>query len=379
MSRIFRMADSLVEELSLTPSLKERVHLQDLLFRNPLVIPGEQIEPGAAREWVVLAREVQIPEPDNGRLNWSLDLLLADQDGIPTFVECKLDQNHESRREVIGQLIEYAANAQYYWSIDEYRNQLLEQIHRCELNIDTSFEERVRKVAADVTGGDFMSKFFQSLLKSEFRLVLVVDVASRRLKSSVEFVNRQLHTIDFFIVELRHVSYGEDLLIAPQVFGFTEEIRSRKAMVAGPADTQGAEVDRHWDSDRFRRVLMEQSKRPDLSDKVLAFRALALSKGYVSDWGKGVRNGSFGVRRAEVSAHRVVSVETSGKLWFNIDYVAPEQRAAFRSAVSQRFAIADSVSAKFLPLDLVSWVDRQDDVLEVVGELPAKHKPDAKS
>jgi hypothetical protein len=47
--------------------------------------------------------------------SWSLDHLLVDQEGILTLVETKLAENPESRREVIGQVLEYAANAEASW------------------------------------------------------------------------------------------------------------------------------------------------------------------------------------------------------------------------------------------------------------------------
>ena len=44
--------------------------------------------------------------------SWSAGHLLLDQEGILTLVETKLAENPESPREVIGQILAYAANAE---------------------------------------------------------------------------------------------------------------------------------------------------------------------------------------------------------------------------------------------------------------------------
>ncbi|MDP6379763.1 MAG: hypothetical protein QF662_00340, partial [Phycisphaerae bacterium] len=77
--------------------------LQKLIEEYPQIIPGSQISPGSddPPRFVLLCREMAVED-------WSLDFLLVDQHGIPTLVEAKLIQNPESRRAVVGQIIEYA-------------------------------------------------------------------------------------------------------------------------------------------------------------------------------------------------------------------------------------------------------------------------------
>src|SRR5439155_20837312 len=52
----------------------------------------------------VVAREVQTRQ--GGRV----DVVSIDQDGIITLCECKLEKNAGSRREVLGQVLEYAGS-----------------------------------------------------------------------------------------------------------------------------------------------------------------------------------------------------------------------------------------------------------------------------
>lgn len=110
---IFQVQDGNVNPLRVR-SLRDGLYgeqleaaLQRLLQEHPEIIPGEQMEPNSddPPRFVLLKREIAIG-------SWSLDHLFVDHHGVPTLVECKLIQNPQSRREVIGQVIEYAANIQ---------------------------------------------------------------------------------------------------------------------------------------------------------------------------------------------------------------------------------------------------------------------------
>jgi hypothetical protein len=48
-------------------------------------------------------------------------LLFLDQDAIPTLVEVKRSTNTDIRRKVVGQLLDYAANAVAYWLVEVLR------------------------------------------------------------------------------------------------------------------------------------------------------------------------------------------------------------------------------------------------------------------
>lgn len=50
-----------------------------------------------------------MPDPGTGQDRWSVDFVFADQDAVPTFVECKRFADTRSRLEVVGQMFEYAA------------------------------------------------------------------------------------------------------------------------------------------------------------------------------------------------------------------------------------------------------------------------------
>ena len=78
------------------------------------------MSPSAPRRWLLISREVGVPGEAHGGAKWALDHLFIDQDGIPTLVDVKRSTNSQIRREVVGQLLDYAANGSVYWSLVSY-------------------------------------------------------------------------------------------------------------------------------------------------------------------------------------------------------------------------------------------------------------------
>jgi hypothetical protein len=95
--------------------------LQKLLAEYPSLLAGEQIDSAAPRRWLLISREIGIPDSEDSAGRWALDHLFLDQDGIPTIVEVKCSCNTQIRREVVGQMLDYAANAVVYWSVEKIR------------------------------------------------------------------------------------------------------------------------------------------------------------------------------------------------------------------------------------------------------------------
>ena len=98
--------------------------LQQLLEDHPALMAGDQINQAVPREWLHLSREAGIPSHRDGSDQWSLDHLFLDQDAIPTFVEVKRASDTRIRREVVAQMLDYAANATEHWPVQRMREML---------------------------------------------------------------------------------------------------------------------------------------------------------------------------------------------------------------------------------------------------------------
>jgi hypothetical protein len=79
--------------------------LQELLFAHPELIPIDRIEAGAGG-LLPICRELTLAR--EGRVV-CLDLLCLTRSGRLMLVECKLWRNQQARREVVAQILEYAA------------------------------------------------------------------------------------------------------------------------------------------------------------------------------------------------------------------------------------------------------------------------------
>ena len=75
----------------------------------------------APRRFVLATAEAGIAISESSGSVFSLDLLFLDQDGILTLVEVKRSSDTRLRREVIGQILEYAANVCAFWSAEKVR------------------------------------------------------------------------------------------------------------------------------------------------------------------------------------------------------------------------------------------------------------------
>src|SRR5712691_215528 len=95
--------------------------LQGLLARYPNLLAGEQMDAANPRRWLLVSREAGLPSETAGSARWSVDHLFLDQDGIPTLVEVKRSTDTRIRREVVGQMLDYAANAVVYWPVEAIR------------------------------------------------------------------------------------------------------------------------------------------------------------------------------------------------------------------------------------------------------------------
>lgn len=103
-----------LSELSATGYERER-ELQHLLEDFPKLLAGADMNPASPRRFRLVSSQAGVPDHAEGGTRWKLDLLFLDQEAIPTLVELKLGTDTRIRREVAGQMLDYAANGKRYW------------------------------------------------------------------------------------------------------------------------------------------------------------------------------------------------------------------------------------------------------------------------
>jgi hypothetical protein len=195
--------------------------LQALLARYPNLLAGAEMNPDAPRRWLLVSREMPVPDEDGGCGRWSLDHLFLDQDGTPTFVECKRATDTRARREVVAQMLDYAANGTRYWSLDAIRQAAAELAREA----GTSLDDAIRKLT--LAGPDepvdvFWKTVDKKLRSGEVRLVFVADVVPPELKRLVEFLSEHMHTVEVVALEVKqYLGQGQKVLV-PRLVGRTE-------------------------------------------------------------------------------------------------------------------------------------------------------------
>ncbi|MCM8765713.1 MAG: hypothetical protein NC920_02555 [Candidatus Omnitrophica bacterium] len=211
--------------------------LHELLASYPDLLPGDQIDPEDPRRWLVVDREVGIYEEEAGSEEFSLDLLLLDQDGIPTFVECKRASDTRSRREVVAQMLDYAANGSKYWTINKLRQRAAEFAEK----IGQPLDQRIRELI-NTDDENKIEEFWQrvesNLKDGTIRLLFVADEIPTTLRRLTEFLNEQMENTQVLAVEIKQFVGEKHKVIVPRVLGLTESIRERKKKkIIGPRTT----------------------------------------------------------------------------------------------------------------------------------------------
>jgi hypothetical protein len=193
--------------------------LQELLATSPDLLPGD--ETGLP---MAVARELPVSA---GRI----DLVGVDVEGELTLCECKLATNPGIRREVVGQLIEYAGSLRGM-SFGDFTD-------RFEARTGTPLAEAVAEIAGEGFDEEsFESQVAQNLDSGRFRLVIVVDRISEALRQTVVYLNDHLDAA-VLALELAYLRDGEVEILLPAVYGAESAARKkhdRKQAVAD-ADT----------------------------------------------------------------------------------------------------------------------------------------------
>jgi hypothetical protein len=191
--------------------------LQQLVAKHPEILAGEQIDPTAPPRWLLIRREATIPDSANGEGRWWLDHLLLDQFGVPTLVEVKRSADTRIRREVVGQMLDYVANAQAYWAAGRMRQMLADETGSVE-SADSRVAEHL-KLDDGLEGvaeaiDRFWNKVEANLREGNVRLLFVADALPRELRRLIEFLNEQFTKIEVLGIELRqYVGQGIKALV----------------------------------------------------------------------------------------------------------------------------------------------------------------------
>lgn len=209
--------------------------LQALIAKQPALLQGcTSTNEDAEGSLLLIKREMGVPDSASGSARWSMDHFYIDQSGVPVFVEVKRSKNGDVRRAVIGQLLDYAANGQSYWTIAAIK----EAFDRQWGSLAQEQLERFLEEASIDSPVTFWQNVEANLRRSNIRLVFVADQLPPELKRVIEFLNEQMVDVEVLGVELRQFrSDGStQRVIAPTIVGRTSQADITKGRVNATQD-----------------------------------------------------------------------------------------------------------------------------------------------
>ena len=252
--------------------------LQELLMDYPNLLAGGQINNENPWRWLFISREMGIPLEEGGGNAMNVDHLFLDQDGIPTFIEVKRSTDTRIRREVVGQMLDYVANAVKHWPPETIRKHFEDSYPGDKP--ENSLEEIFREEGFD--SEDYWQRVESNLRNGKVRLLFVADIIPSELERIIEFLNEQMDPAEVLAVEIKQYAKDDIKTLVPRIIGRTTEARLKK----------GSRHKRKWDEESFFKKMEEENDKEVVK---ISRDIYEWSKSRVNNiwWGEGKVDGSF--------------------------------------------------------------------------------------
>ena len=255
-----------------------------------------------------------VPGSEGGGAVWSVDHLFLDADGVPVIVEVKRSSDTRIRREVVGQMLDYAANGVRYWPVPTLRA----AVEEAGAAAEKTGEELVTALGSGLDPEEFWKAVEANLAAGRIRMVFVADALPAELVRIIEFLNEQMNPAEVLGVELRQYVGGGHTVYVPNVIGRTSIAVETKTTSTG----------RQWTEEAL--LGAARARRP--SEEVRLIERLiadARERGTKLLWGKGATpavSGYYSVAGQPAAVWYLnVNDGTSSRAYvsFNFGYLAP--------------------------------------------------------
>lgn len=356
--------DNKLTELSQAPYDSEEL-LQLLLSEHPRLL---QSTSSSDARLLLICRELGIPEEQAGGDRWALDHLFVDREGIPVLVEVKRANDTRSRREVVAQMLDYAANSVAYLPIDRIVSLFTQNAQRPDKDPDAL-------LADFLDGGDsevFWRQVEANLRAGRIRLVFVADRIPASLRRIVEFLNEQMRPAEVLALELEQFATSDGVrTLVPHLIGNTQRAEVAKSVQATPPPASETELLDGLGSDDSRKA----------ANQLMDWLRLAGCE-------VGLIRGQKSITALVVTPGRkpvcVLTIDTIGKVWVglgNLTATAVFADESSRNAVLQRLRAVPGIHLtsapqypSFLLVNLLrddTWTDFKVVVSDIVTKLQA--------
>jgi hypothetical protein len=332
-----------IVEMNAQPYDSEKL-LQGLLAKYPSVLAGDQTNGNIPRKWLFVTREAGIPDEHGGADRWSLDHIFIDANGVPTLVEVKRSTDTRIRREVVGQMLDYAANAVLYWPVETIRQRFRETCLENTSDADMVVAEFLG-CDGTVDSGAAIARFWETvetnLRAGKIRLVFAADEIPPELRRVVEFLNEQMNPAEVLAIEIRqYVGTGVRTMV-PTV------IQSLKRATANIERTAV-----QWDRGSFIAALQERrgSDAVVLANTILDWAGTHCPQLW---WGEGRKDGScfVGIRRNGVNYYPF-AMWTYGRIEMQFQWL--QQRSVTKKLIEGLASRLNAIPGIQIPTDALT-------------------------
>jgi hypothetical protein len=329
--------------------------LQHLIAVHPELLRGDQIDPDDPRRWLLIGREVGIPGGAGQEARWSIDHVFVDHDAVPTLIEVKRSSDARIRREVVGQLIEYAANAKRYWPTGHLK-------HLCSKRLGHEPDSVVQALCgSDEAARAFWERADANLRSGNVRLIFVADRIPDELYEMALFLNEQMTHTEVLAIEVRpYAAQGGAEAFVPHVLNATPQAREVKSSSSGR---------RKWTEAEFFENARQRLTPEGFEAVRKLFEFVAKSASSIS-WGTGAQRGSFNPKYAQMGDRSPISVFSDGTLNMNGFWMDAPYGSRLKTATRELFGImANDRNPEVVPLS--TWMIKQGALQEMLAQLLA--------
>jgi len=203
--------------------------IQKLIHQHPSILPINEIEPSFS-PLISIGREIATSVG-------YLDNLYVSPDGYLTIVETKLWRNPEARREVVGQIIDYAKELSK-WTFSDLNKAVVSFSKLYNKNTCGLLEMVRNHTELDEQDEQFfIDNISKNLKRGRFLLLIVGDGIRESVEDMIEYLSQspQLH-FTLALIELQVFKLGEDnssLIVIPQLVTRTKEITRAIVRIEG--------------------------------------------------------------------------------------------------------------------------------------------------
>jgi hypothetical protein len=172
--------------------------LRDMIFDHPAIVPVHELDPSYGRLFTV-AKELTLPGVG------FVDVVLADERGRLVVIECKLWRNPQARREVVGQILDYAREFARY-SYEDLQRQISVATRR-QGNV---LYQLARDAGSQLDEAAFVDRVSRDLTAGRFLLLVVGDGITEGTRRIGEYLHDQPGlAFEFGLIEMAEYRFTE--------------------------------------------------------------------------------------------------------------------------------------------------------------------------